>query len=198
MIVMLDNGHGSNTSGKCSPDGTHREYKWARDFVDRLHKSLVAAGIDVHILVPEDTDIPLMTRCARANGIALKKGKKNCLLISIHNDAAGSDKKWHTARGFSARTALKPSAASMAFAKLMQSKMKQAGFGGNRSVPNEGFYRQNLAICRETTMPAVLCENLFMDNKQDLAILNSELALERMCEVYVEAIKEYIAKKLYL
>ena len=30
MVVLIDNGHGSNTAGKCSPDKSLLEYKYAR------------------------------------------------------------------------------------------------------------------------------------------------------------------------
>ena len=30
LTVILDNGHGANTPGKCSPDKSLLEYKWAR------------------------------------------------------------------------------------------------------------------------------------------------------------------------
>ena len=45
MKVLIDNGHGSDTPGKCSPDGRHREYLWARDVAQRLEKALTEEGI---------------------------------------------------------------------------------------------------------------------------------------------------------
>ena len=39
MKILIDNGHGSNTSGKRSPDGKLREYAWARE---------IAKGLKVH------------------------------------------------------------------------------------------------------------------------------------------------------
>ena len=51
MIVLIDNGHGSNTAGKCSPDGKHREYLWARQFAERLEKALKARGMNAQRIV---------------------------------------------------------------------------------------------------------------------------------------------------
>ena len=31
MKVLIDNGHGSNTPGKCSPDGRLKEYAYTRE-----------------------------------------------------------------------------------------------------------------------------------------------------------------------
>lgn len=199
MKILLDNGHGIDTIGKCAPDHSFYEWEWNRKFVAILEEKLTAVGIPVHILVPEKKDISLGERCRRANAIAKREGIRNTLLISIHVDAAPSNgEMWRTARGFSARTALRPSLASMKFALSMQQRMVLAGFRGNRSIPSEGFFRQNLAICRETIMPAVLCENLFMTNPLDLAILNDELALQKMASVYVAAVQDYIRNKVYL
>ena len=36
MKVLIDNGHGSNTPGKCSPDGQLREYAYTREIAERL------------------------------------------------------------------------------------------------------------------------------------------------------------------
>ena len=30
MKILIDNGHGYDTKGKCSPDGLFREYRWTR------------------------------------------------------------------------------------------------------------------------------------------------------------------------
>ena len=36
MIILIDNGHGIDTAGKCSPDKSLREYKWAREIATLL------------------------------------------------------------------------------------------------------------------------------------------------------------------
>lgn len=46
MIVLIDNGHGSDTPGKCSPDKSLREYKWAREIAARIENVLKTKGID--------------------------------------------------------------------------------------------------------------------------------------------------------
>jgi len=35
MKILIDNGHGSNTPGKCSPDGRLREYSYTREIAGR-------------------------------------------------------------------------------------------------------------------------------------------------------------------
>jgi N-acetylmuramoyl-L-alanine amidase len=67
MFVLLDNGHGINTPGKCSPDKSLLEYKWAREMVDLLIKEFAKYNIQAIKLVPENIDISLRERVNRAN-----------------------------------------------------------------------------------------------------------------------------------
>lgn len=66
MKVILDNGHGRDTAGKRSPDGRLREYAYTREMARRIAQDLKRQGIDVSLLVPEDTDVPLKERVERA------------------------------------------------------------------------------------------------------------------------------------
>ena len=68
-IVILDNGHGINTPGKCSPDKSLKEYKWNREFVDKLIPLLENEGYIVFKIVTEYLDISLSERAIRANKI---------------------------------------------------------------------------------------------------------------------------------
>ena len=40
MIVILDNGHGSNTPGKRSPNGVLREYAYTREIARLIKEKL--------------------------------------------------------------------------------------------------------------------------------------------------------------
>ena len=44
LTVILDNGHGVNTPGKCSPDRSLLEYRWTREMVDLIIKELSKLG----------------------------------------------------------------------------------------------------------------------------------------------------------
>ena len=98
--VLLDNGHGENTVGKRSPDGRLREYAYTREIARMVKARLGYHGIQAEILVPENYDVTLEERMARANKICTLQGKENCIFISIHCNAAGSG-KWMSARGWS-------------------------------------------------------------------------------------------------
>lgn len=190
--ILIDNGHGVNTPGKCSPDKRLREYAYAREIAIRVVNELRGMGYNAERVVEEEQDIALSVRCKRVNDICKKVGTKNVLLVSIHNNAAGGDGKWHEARGFSAHVGMNASAKSKALAQYLWNEAILQGLKGNRCVPYAKYIAQNLAICRDTNCPAVLTENLFQDNKEDVDLLLSEEGKEKVTAVHVNAIVEFI------
>ena len=80
LTVILDNGHGFNTPGKCSPDKSLLEYRWTREMVDLIIKELSKLGIKTVKLVPEEIDISLRERVRRANKIYNDTNKKAILI----------------------------------------------------------------------------------------------------------------------
>lgn len=193
FILILDNGHGSNTPGKCSPDRTLREYAWTRIMTDLIARKARAKGIRTEIIVPETTDVPLATRSARANAIARRNGLKKCLFISVHINAAGADGRWHDATGFTAWVAQNASRNSKTFARLVTAEMKARGLGGNRAPNPLGYHTANFAVIRRADCPAVLTENLFQDNRTEVRYLLSPQGQDTIAEAHVAAIEKYIA-----
>lgn len=192
VAVLLDNGHGAETAGKRSPDGRLREYAWARDIAKKLEAALKARGYDARRIVAEEEDIPLSERVRRANAVCREKGAGNCILVSIHVNAAGADGKWHGARGFSAHVGLNASGRSRALAQCLWDEAIRRGLKGNRSVPNPKYIAQNLAICRDTLCPAVLTENLFQDNREDVDFLLGEEGRKAVVDLHVEGIGNFM------
>lgn len=192
MVILIDNGHGSNTGGKCSPDGKLREYAWARDIAKRLEAALKMKGYEVKRIVPEETDIPLSVRCRRVNAVCKDKGAKNCLLISIHINAAKSDGKWHDASGWTGWIAPNASANSKRLAQTLYKEAEKHNLKGNRFVPPCKYFIGNFAIVRDTNCPAVLTENLFQDNRDEVAYLMSEQGKQTIVQLHVDGIVNYI------
>lgn len=192
MKILIDNGHGFDTHGKQSPDGRLKEYAFAREIAKRVVKCLQCKGYDAQRIVEEENDISLSMRCKRVNDICRKVGAKNVLLVSVHSNAAGADRKWHNAKGFSAHVATNASNNSKKLATCLWDKAIKLGLKGNRAVPKEKFIVQNLAMCRDTLCPAVLTENLFYDNQEDLEYLLSEEGKATIAKVHVDGIVSYI------
>lgn len=187
-LVIVDNGHGRETARKRSPDGRLREWEWTRHMAREIRQRLLLRDVACALLVPEDYDMPLRERCRIANAMATSR---RAVLLSVHVNAAGNGEKWKDARGFSAYVAPNASVSSERLARLLCAESIRAGFGGNRALPSEGFWRGNFAICRDTCCPAVLSECLFMDNHADLSLLLSEPGFDAIAGFHVEALLKY-------
>lgn len=193
MIVLIDNGHGRETPGKRSPDGRLREYAWAREIARRIAIALQREGIDARLLVSETTDIPLSVRTRRVNEVCKAEGARNVCLVSIHNNAAGADGRWHDARGFAVYVSNNAGQGSRRLAAEFYAGAKARGLTGNRATPPQGFWQASLAMCRDTKCTAVLTENLFQDNREDVAFLLSNEGKTTIVDLHVNAILNYIA-----
>ena len=194
IVVLLDSAHGMDTKGKCSPDRSLLEWQWSREIVAMIENTLMAKGIQVHRIVPENNDVALSTRCQRVNNYCKRYGTSNCVLISPHINASGADGKWHDARGFSVWVAKNASAKSKDLAKDFQLKAESLGLKGNRCVPSCKYWEANFYILKNTACPAVLTENLFQDNKEDCEFLKTKKAKELIADLHVDTIVEYINK----
>lgn len=193
LVVILDNGHGKNTKGKCSPDKSLYEWEWCREITSRLLEECLLNNIEVLLLVPEDKDISLKERVKRANSMVkeITNAGKEALLISVHINAAGGDGKWKTARGWSGWVANCASEKSRLFESILCKHAEELGLMGNRCVPADKCWEANFTIITDTKCPAVLTENLFQDNREDVKFLLSKEGKETIVKLHMDSIKEY-------
>lgn len=190
MLILLDNGHGSNTPGKQSPCSTFREYQFTRTLAAEIHTRLTHTGIKSILLTPEKTDTPLYIRCRRANQICRQNPSLQPLLISLHVNAAGKGQHWMNARGWSVYVANNASQKSKTAAATIAKTAADNGLRVRRPLPQTPYWTANLAILRDTTCPAILTENLFMDNIEDLHILQSPDTISRLAQIHISAIRQ--------
>lgn len=191
-IILLDNGHGIDTPGKCSPvwpDGTQlREWAYTRRVVKAIQERLLEQGVNVRIITPEDQDVPLKMRVDRINSIAKMHGASSCLLISVHLNAS---KETNQARGWEIHTS-KGTTASDRYADVFwdeankiigrTSRMRGDYSDGDRDW-DTNFYILSKSIC-----PAVLTENLFMNHEADCRYLMSDQGFRSIVDIHVNAI----------
>lgn len=191
MKVLIDNGHGENTPGKRSPDGRLREWAYSREIADRVVFELRKRGVDAERIVKEDTDVPLSERCRRANAIYREVGKK-AILISIHCNAAGSGASWMNANGWSVFVSNNTSKNSKKLAESLAQVAECIPVPVRKPMPKQLYWQQNLAMCRDTNCPAVLTENFFQDNKEDVDYLLSVEGKRDVVRIHVEGIVKYL------
>lgn len=196
MKILIDNGHGENTPGKRSPDGKLREYLYARDIAKAIARDLKLKGYDVEVIVRETIDVPLDERARRVNETCGRVGAKNVLLVSIHCNASGSGSEWMNARGWSAYTS-KGKTKADELATMMYEEAEKNFIGHKIRKDNsdgDPDWEENFYILSKTKCPAVLTENFFQDNKEDVDYLNSDEGKQAIIKTHVDAIIRYVQK----
>lgn len=192
--ILIDNGHGVETPGKRSPDGFFREYKWCREVSCIVCDLLQAEGFNARLLVPEIRDVSLNERCVRAN----RYNKKETILVSIHNNAAGNGSKWMQARGwriFTTRGITDADDLAECIWKRAKDTFKSPlTVGSYSNAPKGHDWESDLYILLHTYCPAVLIENFFMDNKEDVRYLLTDEGKATCAEVIVQGIKDYLKR----
>ena len=211
MIILIDNGHGvtSEERGKFSPllentglkisseftnKGRFREWKYNRVIAKMVVDKLKSMGYDARLLVPEDTDISLSERVRRVNTICNKVGAGNVLLISVHSNAVGNGSQWMSGKGWEAYTTrgktksdtLAEFLYKRADTNVKGRKIREDWTDGDRDKEAD-FYIIKKAYC-----PAVLTENFFYDNKDDLEYLTSDEGIHGVERLHVEGIIDYV------
>ncbi len=190
MKVLIDNGHGSNTPGKCSPDGRLREYAYTREIAERLVMELRKNGIDAERIVKEEIDVPLAERCRRVNEYKASEA----ILVSIHCNAAGNGSDWMSARGWEAWTSVgKTKADKLATCLYEDAEHCLPGMKMRKDMADGDSDRESqFYILRHTNCPAVLTENLFQDNREDVEFLLSEEGKRAIVSLHVWGTMKYL------
>ena len=200
MKILIDNGHGHNTSGKRSPDGKFREYAYNREIAKRIVADLIDRGHDAELIVPEDNDISLEERVRRVNKICLASDPSCVILVSIHVNAAGNGSKWTYATGWSVYTCKGQTVSDKLAECLCEAAIKN--FPGRRIRTDysdgDSDWEENFYILRKSHCAAVLTENFFMDNKSDLEYLQSRAGKQAVIDTHVEGIIEYLSSSAHI
>ena len=216
MKILIDNGHGIQTSGKRSPDGKLLEYSYTREIANQVVSELKAQGYDAELLVPEPDDIPLSERVKRVNAICLSSEPScptlspscptrsgisattghltpNVILISIHLNAAGDGTKWMNAAGWSCYTCkgqTESDTLATCLYKAAEHILKDQVIRTDYARDNDPDWEENFYILRHTLCPAVLTENFFMDGL-DFEFLQSKACKQAIVDTHVNGIIEY-------
>ncbi len=196
MKILIDNGHGIQTKGKRSPDGTLLEYAYTRELARQIVTILKSRGYDSELLVPEDDDIPLSERVRRINAHCQALGKSNVFLISLHLNAAGDGTKWLNATGWSCYTCKGQTESDRladSLYKAAEQILKNQVIRTDYARDGDPDWEENFYILRHSLCPAVLTENFFMDSLQDRSILLSKTGKDGVIDTHVQGILNYIS-----
>lgn len=192
--VIIDAGHGINTKGKSSPDCALMEWRYNREIANAIAQGLILRGYDAEVIVPELEDVSLKERVDRVNRIACKYGISESLLLSIHVNAAGNGSQWMNARGWCAYTFPGHTESDdiadclyLAAEKNLPGQKIRTDYSDGDPDIESAFY-----VLKHTLCPAVLTENLFMDNKEDCRFLLSSTGRQAIINLHIDGIISYL------
>lgn len=192
----MDNGHGNNTAGKRSPDGNLLEYQYTRDMAKSIFNTLKSLGYNVELLVPEIYDVPLSERVRRINQHCNDYGASNVVVVSIHINAAGNGTQWLSARGWSVYTSKgKTMSDELAIIMCEEAEKSHIDFKIRKDMSDgDADWEENFTILTKTKCPAVLSENFFMDNEDDVDFLLSQTGKDVVKNIHINSIIRYTNK----
>lgn len=177
--IVLDPGHGGSDSGAVR--GSFLEKRFNLDIALRV-RNYLQNNYDVDVVMTRLTDnaTSLSARTSLANRI------KADYFCSIHiNAGGGTGFESYIYHGNVSNQTVK------AQQIIHNEVMRQISRYG---VRDRGMKRANFQILRETNMPAILLENLFIDTHSDLNLLRND----RFLTVLSHAIGEGLVKALSL
>lgn len=207
-VVILGTAHRMREQGKRSPDGKLREAVYSRELVSEIKPKLEASGFTVLVDMPE-LDLPknlqsenakternneLSARVKFVNDACSKYGKHNVIYVSIHCNASSSDNQWHSACGWQVCVGTKAGAQSKILANCMFESAQGHWLKVRRPSLSQKYWEQSLYVLNNTYCPAILTENLFQDNRNDVEYLLSDEGRHNIERLHVEGIIKYFSK----
>lgn len=190
--IFLDEGHYDGCPGKRSPkfeDGSQFfEWSYARELGRRIKNRCDELGIKCIRTTNTSVEKSLTERAEHINNLFRREKKlgRTALLISLHANAA-SNGEWGKATGWEVFTTEKTTNSDK-FANILCDIFPSI-------FPDKklrGHKEKNLTLLYRVNCPCVLTENFFYDNKEECLWMQEEDTINKIVELHIEAIKEYI------
>ncbi len=175
--IVIDAGHGGKDPGANGTTGTH-EKDFALTMAKKLAERLKGSEVTAVLTRQNDTFIELDFRAKIANSL------KADAFISIHANSTGTQGSASGTETFYTRPD------SKTFAEILHKYMIAA-----TGLSNRGVKFGNLAVTRETTMPAALLEVGFINHPMDEIKLFDPAFQDKVVEALAKAIFEYFGAK---
>lgn len=180
--IMLDAGHGQSDPGAVGPTRL-KEKDAALALTRRIGKLLDEQGVEVSYTRTDDNRLVDSSSAKDLRARADKANKEQVdYFVSIHHNSAAAP----AAHGAETYVVAKGGRAEQ-LAKRVQAKLTSA-----TGLTDRGVKTANLAMLRETDMPAVLVEVGFISNPGEEALLRSEDFLDTAAEAIAKAVTEQL------
>jgi uncharacterized lipoprotein YddW (UPF0748 family)/N-acetylmuramoyl-L-alanine amidase len=183
IIIMIDPGHGGDSSGAIGPLGldlTEKDLNLINSF--KLAERLEALGATVRLTREVDVEMTLQERVSKSRLI------KPDLFISLHVNSVAETTDATNIRGF---TVWYRNANSVSISQTTLDIMHYiiAHTNRHRSINQANFY-----INRQSWVPSVTYEAGFIINVDDFVFLIDPIEQDRMADATVEVILEYFSR----
>jgi N-acetylmuramoyl-L-alanine amidase len=179
--IVIDPGHGGKDPGACGFG------LYEKDVVLQISKKINDhfgnyEGVAVSLTRWDDSFLELSERADFAN----ERGAD--LFISIHNNAASPD-----AHGFESFIHPYASSTTAEYQDVIHSHVMN--YLSSFDIRDRGQKKANFAVLRETAMPAILLENLFITNERENKLLKDDAFLDGLAKTIVEGVAEVFGLK---
>ena len=196
-VVVIDPGHGGQDSGAMC--GNMLEKDLTLDVARRLDRQLQSKGLSTLMTRLGDNYVSLAERAGLTNRVP------DCVFVSIHFNEGNSDGKSTGIETYYADHQLMPVTPVIAWLPFLQRAANQApnfesqslaGFVQGSLVAhtqavNRGTKPQQYFVIANVRHPAVLVEGGFINNKDELARLQSEQYREQLAAAICDGIVQY-------
>jgi len=182
-LVAIDPGHGGWDSGALGPTGL-KEKDVNLDIGLRLDSLLKANGYRTIMTRRTDTALGPDLGSDLGGRVDIANNAGADIFISIHNNSSFSP----SAGGSETYIYTNPSPNSRLLARLVQAKIAIEVGRYNRGVKSANFY-----VLRNTLMPAILVEGLFISNPSEEVMLNNPGVRQVLAQAIFEGVKEYFS-----
>ncbi len=174
-LIVIDPGHGGDDPGAIGANGTY-EKDYTLDISKRLERSLTEAGAHVMMCRLGDQNPSLEARTDMANV------NHADVLLSVHINSfftpfsSGSETYYYKYK-------------DEPLAHLVHQEMVAA-----LHLPDKGMKRARLYVLRNSTMPSVLVEPLFITNKQELLLLEQPYVRQKIADAVFQGTIKFFKK----
>lgn len=184
-LVVVDAGHGGVMTGAKAK--LRKKVVYEKDITlaiaTRLRSALVAHGNRVVMTRVGDVNVPLQDRPRLANEVGAH------IFISIHNDS------WGKANSITGTTTYfhGKSTESRRLARCVERQLASvSGLRDRGAMSDTTLYPVGFKVLRDTTMPSVLCEVGYLNNRADRAKLVTTAFQQRVAEAVCNGINNYV------
>ncbi|MHB1044327.1 MAG: N-acetylmuramoyl-L-alanine amidase [Eubacteriales bacterium] len=171
--MVLDPGHGGKDPGAVGNGLLEKDINL--DLARRVAVKLSTREVEVTLTRSADIDLELSERADIANNLLAD------YFCSLHINAGGGT-------GFESYIHTNAASDTQNLRNIIHDKV--AGFYNNAGFPDRGKKSANFAVLRETDMPAVLLENLFIDYSKDAAKLIDSSFLDGLAGAIASGLTE--------